>query len=890
MSVALAQTKAPVTFPPLPTPITEPEPPRRLMPEHEPLRLRQEAIDKLLREPIKDSRGRIKYIVLLDENEIKNVKDKGTSKKRIDTKAQKYHDAKTKETIAQMEDELGIEAEQILSTLLEGLTTFLDVDQKAKLTKDKRVKRIEQDSYLSYSGTIWNDSTNASNEITPWGVKSMGGPFAIGAATYNNKIDDSPVFVLDSGVHSHIDLNLVAQEAVAGNALAGCYAHATFVAGIIGAMDGASRPNVALASAGATASASSTYNAGYSPSYVINGERRGYPWGAGGGWNDATVNSLPDWVQVNFSGQKTIDRVSVYSVQNNFSAPSEPTPSMTFSSFGLTAFYVEYWTGSAWAQIPGASVSGNNLVIRTFTFAPVTTDKIRVTVTAAADGFSRITEIEAFSVPVSAGVVGVRPGTPIHSVAFLDASTLGCAPLTTNSDVYGGMERARTRVMERCQNLGDCRPGIANLSTNSTVTSAANPTFTSALAVFTQQNLAVNYPGSVLIHSAGNSQIPASGVVISGSSATDGYLRVGALDQNGQQVRRINDFKGFANGALNFNGDITFTNDPDADKGSNHGYDVDVWAPGRAVRSTTTGNQRGYGGGTSFSAPHITALAAKLREGIANYSTPGQLESLVRSRMQTNVAYDSSNAALYVAHINLGFWRALPTVELYSSKALNPTAEHPSKPQIAFQSRTDQPINVAIEGQGASHCTDGATWNGEPWFNNRPVVGVKKAYSVWLANPGVAVWTFRCFDVNDINVSNTATATITSVQAPAGVTGNWYVQGQARTWLIDGTSPTGTGGALVISRSPNSNLGEFTLQFSAGGATSCSVKGYYGGYQKWSYLVDFSLQVDWYTAPIAVTGNNWGLVGLNPGKYSWEATCSNGVDIPTTYATHVTVQ
>jgi hypothetical protein len=48
--------------------------------------------------------------------------------------------------------------------------------------------------------------------------------------------------------------------------------------------------NVALASNGATALASSTYAGCCGASEAINGERRGHPWTAGGGWNDGTRN------------------------------------------------------------------------------------------------------------------------------------------------------------------------------------------------------------------------------------------------------------------------------------------------------------------------------------------------------------------------------------------------------------------------------------------------------------------------------------------------------------------------------------------------------------------------------------------------------------------------
>src|SRR5207244_5902068 len=101
--------------------------------------------------------------------------------------------------------------------------------------------------------------------------------------------------------------------------------------------------NVALASNGATATASSTYGAGYPASSVINGDRKGANWNNGGGWNDATADSYPDWVQVSFNGSKTINEIDVFTLQDNLSNPSEPTQDMTFSQYGIVDFQVQYW-------------------------------------------------------------------------------------------------------------------------------------------------------------------------------------------------------------------------------------------------------------------------------------------------------------------------------------------------------------------------------------------------------------------------------------------------------------------------------------------------------------------------------------------------------------------
>ena len=155
--------------------------------------------------------------------------------------------------------------------------------------------------------------------------------------------------------------------------------------------------NVALASAGSTATASSNYGAGSSPSALINNERAGANWGNGGGWEDATYNAYPDWVQVQFDGAKTIDRVVVYTLANSYGM--EPTDTSSASSYGVRDFTVEGWTGSAW-QVLG-SVSGNTLAKRTVTFNAFTTDRIRINITAASYFKSRLVEVEAWGVPAT---------------------------------------------------------------------------------------------------------------------------------------------------------------------------------------------------------------------------------------------------------------------------------------------------------------------------------------------------------------------------------------------------------------------------------------------------------------------------------------------------------
>lgn len=201
----------------------------------------------------------------------------------------------------------------------------------------------------------------------------------------------------------------------------------------------AARTNVALAANGGTATASSTQGSGYPASAVINGDRRGLGWGTGGAWMDATAGSWPDWVEVDFSGAQTIDEVDVFSLQDNYLTPADPTASLTFNNFGLRDFEVQYWTGSAWLPVPGGTIAGNTLVWRKLTFAALTTAKIRVWVTSALWNSSRVVEVEAYAASAPASPPANVPPTstltaPATGATFLAPATIVLSASASDTD------------------------------------------------------------------------------------------------------------------------------------------------------------------------------------------------------------------------------------------------------------------------------------------------------------------------------------------------------------------------------------------------------------------------------------------------------------------------
>jgi hypothetical protein len=288
--------------------------------------------------------------------------------------------------------------------------------------------------------------------------------------------------------------------------------------------------NVALPANGGTALASSAYNSALGAANAIDGDHKGIVY-----WNDATPRTFPDWLEVDFNGTKTLSEVDVFSVQDNFQSPIEPTPTMTFTLYGIRDFEVQYWTGSAWVPIPGGTVTNNNLVWRKFTFAALSTSKIRVSVSATADGvWSRIVEVEAyastspdFSVsagpsPSTVGQGGIAAGTVTVSAfngfsASVDLAVTGCptgATCTIDSPVIPSPWAVST---------------LRVFTTSSTSTGTYMLTITGtqgALVHAATMTLTVNVPGTLT-----NVALPANGgVAVASSTYSSALAAANAID------------------------------------------------------------------------------------------------------------------------------------------------------------------------------------------------------------------------------------------------------------------------------------------------------------------------------------------------------------------------
>jgi len=169
----------------------------------------------------------------------------------------------------------------------------------------------------------------------------------------------------------------------------------------------ARRTNFALSANGGVADRSSEYTAYAGHWYPVNGvndgDRRGVKWGFGGGWcSNFTDFQSPEWASVRFSAPQTIREIDVFTLQDAFDGPAEPTKTMTCALYCVTDYDVQYKDASSgsWITIPNVGhVTANANVWRQFVFSPISTQEIRVLAYSGRVSAARIVEIEAWDYP-----------------------------------------------------------------------------------------------------------------------------------------------------------------------------------------------------------------------------------------------------------------------------------------------------------------------------------------------------------------------------------------------------------------------------------------------------------------------------------------------------------
>lgn len=95
-------------------------------------------------------------------------------------------------------------------------------------------------------------------------------------------------------------------------------------------------------------------------------------------WQDKTEGASPDWLEIQLPQPQTLGRVEVYPFQQS-----------------LRDYAVQVWVDGQWREV--AKVAGQSTDHLTHTFAPVTTDRVRLFVTATNGKSAMVTELEVYA-------------------------------------------------------------------------------------------------------------------------------------------------------------------------------------------------------------------------------------------------------------------------------------------------------------------------------------------------------------------------------------------------------------------------------------------------------------------------------------------------------------
>jgi len=182
---------------------------------------------------VKDEAGKVRFIVdLIEDTDGKPARFVGAASK-ID-----WHDARSKLQFDAVAKSRGIKILGSTSLVGTSFVAYLDEKEVEHLARDKQVAKLTEDAPIPVSA-LWNNTTDAgTSQLRSWGLHALGvsaGSLSAGGTVY----------VLDAGVEMHNDLTglpnadrLTAYTTDAnGQPInpSGCYAHATHVAGIVGA-------------------------------------------------------------------------------------------------------------------------------------------------------------------------------------------------------------------------------------------------------------------------------------------------------------------------------------------------------------------------------------------------------------------------------------------------------------------------------------------------------------------------------------------------------------------------------------------------------------------------------------------------------------------------------
>jgi subtilisin family serine protease len=211
------------------------------------------------------------YIVQFQESAVQAPVRHAVRDGRVDADPQNwgYVDKRVLERTKDVETRYNVKARHAFSTVMKGFAADLTEAQLAQLKADPTVLAIEEDQPV-----------HASAQSIPWGItKTRDNLSSTLAGNGSGTVGGVNVYVIDTGIASHTDLNLVAHTNLAGDGKNyDCNGHGTHVAGTIGARD------------------DSAYVVGMAPGVPLTGVKVLDCTGAG---YTSTVIKGVDWVTAN---------------------------------------------------------------------------------------------------------------------------------------------------------------------------------------------------------------------------------------------------------------------------------------------------------------------------------------------------------------------------------------------------------------------------------------------------------------------------------------------------------------------------------------------------------------------------------------------------------------
>jgi hypothetical protein len=152
--------------------------------------------------------------------------------------------------------------------------------------------------------------------------------------------------------------------------------------------------NVALATNGSIADASSFYSTSFLPEAAINGDK-GESISYGRVDSMWMASAVPEWLSVTFPEESWIGRMDLISMRDDYNVLRDPTLEDQVSLYGLKDFELYYYENGDWVLLE--SVTNNTDAWYQFSFPPVLTTAIKINVISTYHStYARVVEFEAW--------------------------------------------------------------------------------------------------------------------------------------------------------------------------------------------------------------------------------------------------------------------------------------------------------------------------------------------------------------------------------------------------------------------------------------------------------------------------------------------------------------